>query len=95
MTHTKIDITNKIVENIGFTNKQSSEIVESLLELVKKSLEAGQDVMISNFGKFQVREKAIRKGRNPATGKTLELPARRVVTFRPSAKLRDCINQKI
>lgn len=94
MTLTKSQITEQIIERIGFTKIKSDALVESLIELMKKSLESGNDVLISNFGKLQVKDKKIRKGRNPATGETMELPARRVVTFKSAANLRDKINGK-
>jgi integration host factor subunit alpha len=71
---------------------QSQEIVETLLELIKSELVSGEDVLISGFGKFCVKEKGERRGRNPATGGTLMLKSRRVVTFKCSGKLRDKIN---
>ena len=77
----------------GFSRKKSSEIIETLLELIKKTLASGEDVLISNFGKFCVIEKKERKGRNPATGEDLVLRPRRVVTFRCSGTLRKKINR--
>jgi integration host factor subunit alpha len=76
-------------------NKRSSEIVEILLELIKSSLESGEDVLISGFGKFCVKEKGQRRGRNPATGGDMILAPRKVVTFRCSGKLREKINDQI
>ena len=70
----------------------STEITETLLEIIKQRLEAGEDVLISGFGKFEVREKSPRNGRNPATGEPIRLETRRVVTFLPSGKLRELIN---
>ena len=89
MTLTKNEI-NERVENMNFNNtrKKSAEVVGTLLEIIKNSLENGEDVMVSNFGKFKVTEKAARKGRNPATNRTIILPARRVVTFKASETLR-------
>lgn len=87
---------NKIVDQIndqGFTKKKSIDIVESLLEIIKRSLEQGEDVLISGFGKFCVKDKSQRRGRNPATGEDLMLDGRRVVTFKCSGKLRDRINK--
>ena len=78
----------------GFSRKQSSEIIETLLELIKKTLASGEDVMISNFGRFCVKEKNERKGRNPATGEDMMLAPRRVVTFRCSGTLRRKINDQ-
>jgi len=91
MTLTKSDIVTKIHE-LGFTKKKSIDIVESLLEIIKGTLEKGEDVLISRFGKFCVREKDKRRGRNPATGSDLILKERRVVTFKCSGKLREKIN---
>jgi integration host factor subunit alpha len=71
---------------------QSRILVEIVFELIKKSLESGDDVLISGFGKFYLRKKAPRKGRNPATGGDLTLDARRVVMFKSSGVLRDKIN---
>jgi integration host factor subunit alpha len=78
----------------GFTKKKSKETVEILLELIKRSLESGEDVLISGFGKFCVKQKGKRRGRNPATGETMMLGPRKVVTFRCSGKLRDRVNSK-
>ncbi|TWI74386.1 integration host factor subunit alpha [Desulfobotulus alkaliphilus] len=86
---------NDIVERIsitGFNKKQSVDIVETLLMIMKDQLAEGNDVLISGFGKFCVKEKRARRGRNPATGSDLILRPRRVVTFKCSGKLRDAIN---
>ncbi len=92
MTLTKSDVVAKVHE-LGFTKKKSVDIVESLLEIIKGTLEKGEDVLISRFGKFSVREKKQRRGRNPATGSDLLLRERRVVTFKCSGKLREEINK--
>jgi len=78
--------------SLGFPRNRSVEITESLLELIKTSLAYGDDVLVSGFGKFCVKEKNERKGRNPATGEDAILPARRVVTFKCSGKLRKKVN---
>jgi len=93
MALTKDDIIEAIAREIYFQKNQSTEIVENLLELIKKTLESGDDVLVSGFGKFRVREKKARKGRNPATGENMILDPRRVVTFHCSGKLRRKINQ--
>jgi integration host factor subunit alpha len=80
------------VHNLGLTKKKSVEVIESLLEIVKRSLESSEDVLISGFGKFCVKNKATRRGRNPATGKDMILRGRRVVTFKCSGKLRNKID---
>ena len=91
MALTKSQIVKQINDH-GFSNKQSAEVVEALLEIIKASLENGEDVLISGFGKFCVKDKSPRRGRNPATGEDLLLDARRIVTFKPSGKLREKIN---
>jgi integration host factor subunit alpha len=91
-TLTKAHIVDTVAERNGFTRKKSIETVEILLELIKQSLESGDDVLISGFGKFCVKKKAQRRGRNPATGKYMMLQPRKVVTFQCSGKLREKIN---
>ena len=80
------------VHNLGLTKKKSVEVIESLLEIIKRSLESSEDVLVSGFGKFCVKDKAKRRGRNPATGEDLMLKGRRVVTFKCSGKLRHKID---
>ena len=91
MALTKSDIVASI-HDLGLTKKKSVEVIERLLEIIKRSLESSEDVLISGFGKFCVKEKNERRGRNPATGNDLTLGARRVVTFKCSGRLRDKIN---
>lgn len=79
---------------VGPTNKESSRIVGTLLEAIKMTLENGEDVMISGFGKFYVKDKRERRGRNPYTGYNLLLGERRVVTFKRSSVMRDKINRR-
>ena len=95
MALTKAQIVESISEQLGFTKKQSVETVETLLEIMKRTLESGEDVLISGFGKFCVKNKRERRGRNPATGDDLMLRPRRVVTFKCSGKLRKKIDGKI
>jgi integration host factor subunit alpha len=92
MAFAKIQIVNEVARQNGFPKRQSIKIVETLLELIKDALESSEDVMISGFGKFCIKEKKERKGRNPATGVDLMLKPRKVVTFKCSGKLRDRIN---
>ena len=92
MTLKKADIVEAVAKQNGYTVNQSFEVVESLLEMIKSSLESGEDVMISGFGKFCVKEKKARRGRNPVTGESMMLSPRKVVTFKCSGKLRDMIN---
>jgi integration host factor subunit alpha len=94
MTLTKAQIAKTIHNRLGFTNARSAELVDSLLETIKGTLENGEDVLITGFGKFCVKEKSKRRGRNPQTGEDLMLDARRVVSFRCSGVLRDKINGK-
>jgi integration host factor subunit alpha len=91
MALTKNDIVAKVHE-LGFTKKQAVDTIESLLEIIKKTLESGDDVLVSGFGKFCVKKKKERRGRNPATGSDLMLQERKVVTFKCSGKLRNMIN---
>ncbi len=92
MTLTKANIVDAVAEQNGYTKERSFKVVETLLELIKSSLESGDDVLISGFGKFCVNEKSERMGRNPATGEAKMIVARKVVTFRCSRQLRDKIN---
>ena len=92
MTLTKAQIVDSIHNQTGFPKNRSSEIVETLLEIIKGRLASGEDVLVSGFGKFCVKEKKERKGRNPATGDAMRLEPRKVVTFKCSGKLRDRIN---
>ena len=92
MSLTKAQMVDLNSKQNGFSLKQSSEIIETLLKLIKKTLASGEDVLISNFGKFCVKDKKERNGRNPATGKDLMLAPRKVVTFKCSGTLRRRIN---
>ncbi len=93
MTLTKADLVEKISEG-GLSRNKSAEVMEGLLEIFKNTLETGEDILVSGFGKFCVKSKSRRKGRNPATGDDLYLDARKVVTFQCSGVLRDRINGK-
>ena len=92
MTLTKAILIETISDQVGYPKNHSSEIVEILLEIFKNSLESGDDVLISGFGKFCIKDKKERKGRNPATGEDMILEPRKVVTFKCSGRLRDRIN---
>ncbi|OEU66476.1 MAG: DNA-binding protein [Desulfobacterales bacterium S5133MH16] len=94
MPLTKAQLVESIHNQIGLTKNKSAEIVETCLEIIKSTLESGEDVLISGFGKFCVREKKERRGRNPATGSAMILAPRKVVTFKCSGKLKDMINGK-
>ena len=93
MTLTKADLIEKVRSNNDLTQKQSTDLVDATIDIIKDTLASGEDVLISGFGKLCVKHKAERKGRNPATGEDLMQPARRVVTFRCSGKLRDKVNK--
>jgi integration host factor subunit alpha len=95
MALTKADIIQSIIDQIGFTRNQSSDVTEALIEIIKRTLASGEDVLVSGFGKFCVNEKVKRRGRNPATGNVMMLRPRRVVTFKCSGKLRRKINGKM
>jgi integration host factor subunit alpha len=94
MTLTKADLMDSLYNQVGLSKAKSARAIESLLEIIKKTLEDGEDVLISGFGKFCVKEKGRRRGRNPQTGEDLILDARRVVRFRCSGRLRDKLNRK-
>ena len=94
MTFTKDHLINSIHMRLDLPKRRSAEVLESVLELIKKRLENGEDVLISGFGRFCVREKQSRKGRNPSTGEDLMLRSRRVITFKCSRKLKDKMNGK-
>ena len=94
MTVTKEVLVNFIENHLGLPKIKSNEVFESLMEIIKSALENGEDVLISGFGKFCVKDKNERRGRNPATGEDKMMRARRVVVFKYSGILRDMINGK-
>jgi len=94
MSLTKADLIDSIYNQLDLPKTKSTRVVGSLLEIIKKTLEDGEDVLISGFGKFCVKEKTKRRGRNPQTGEDLMLGERRVVTFRSSGVLRGKVNGK-
>ena len=93
MTATKSDLAKAVAEANGFPRNKSAELIENLIDLIRAKLASGEDVLISGFGKFSVKQKRERRGRNPATGEDMMLAARSVVTFKCSGKLRDKINE--
>jgi len=94
MTVTKEVLVNSVETRVGLQKRESDEVFESLMEIIKRTLESGEDVLISGFGKFCVKDKNERRGRNPATGEDKTMRARRVVVFKYSGILRDMINGK-
>jgi integration host factor subunit alpha len=92
MTLTKENLIQSLYDQVGLSKQQSKALVDNVFELIKKSLESGDDVLVSGFGKFSVKTKAPRRGRNPSTGEDLTLDARRVVMFKCSGILRNKIN---
>lgn len=92
LTLTKERISDHIQKKLGFSPKESKDLLEMLLEEMKTELENGSSVKVSGFGKWAVKEKRSRPGRNPHTGEKLEISSRRVVTFHPSDKLRSLVN---
>jgi len=94
MTLTKEKLIDNIYNQVGLSKNQSRRVIESLLEIIKQTVEKGENLLISGFGKFIVKDKAARKGRNPQTKEDLKLRARKVVVFRTSGVLRKKINHK-
>ena len=92
MALTKIEVVNMLNEQIGFPKVECIRIVESFFDIIKSELDKGNPVMVSGFGKWTVKAKRERNGRNPHTGEVLSIKARKVVTFSPSAVLRDDLN---
>lgn len=88
MSLTKADIADRLFEEVGLNKREAKEFVDSFFEAIRDSLEGGENVKLSGFGNFQLREKNQRPGRNPKTGEEIPISARRVVTFRPGQKLR-------
>lgn len=94
MALTKADLVAKVYKNLDLTKSQASQSVEAFLRISKDKLANGEDVLLSGFGKFSVKNKKARKGRNPQTGSELILDARRVLTFKPSGQLRARCNHE-
>ena len=92
MNVNKAHLIDHLYRNCGFSREESISTIESLLEIIKHTLESGEDLLISRFGKFIVKEKTSRRGRNPQTGNDLFLDARRIVTFKCSKNLREKLN---
>jgi len=93
MAVTKNDLIEQVYMTTGFSKRESADIVEDLFELVKAKLEQGENVKVSGFGNFSIQHKKTRKGRNPQTGEAIKIEARNIVTFKPSALLKQQINE--
>lgn len=91
---TKADMVEKIYEKVGFSKKESAELVETVFDIIKTTLENGEKIKIAGFGNFVVKEKADRRGRNPQTGEEITITARKILTFKPSQVLKTTINSK-
>lgn len=92
MALTKAQIVDSISKQSFKTKPEATKTVETLLEIMKRTMESGDDVLVSGFGKFCVKDKRQRRGRNPTTGDSMQLSPRRIVTFKCSGKLRDRVN---
>jgi len=89
---TKADIIENTYEKVGISKKETAKVVQSIFDIIKETLEDGENVKVSGFGNFMVRQKKTRRGRNPQTGEEIEISARKVITFKPSNVLKDLIN---
>ncbi len=95
MAMTKADIVEALYQKVGFSKKEAADLVEMVFDTIKDTLSKGDKIKISGFGNFLVREKRSRMGRNPQTGQSIEISARRVLTFRPSQVLRAEVNSSL
>jgi integration host factor subunit alpha len=91
---TKNDLVNSVAAH-GLSKRQSSTVVESVFDIIFNCFEKGEDVKIVGFGHFRIRQKASRRGRNPQTGDSIEITARKVLTFKPSKGLKQRINSPV
>jgi len=91
---TKADIVERVAEKCGISKKDSIDMVESVFSVLKATLENGEDIKISGFGKFEVKNKHERKGRNPQTGESIIIDARRILSFKPSTILKESLSGK-
>lgn len=91
---TKADIVERIYEKTGFAKKEAAELVETVFEIIKETLEKSDKIKIAGFGNFEVKQKKDRRGRNPQTGEEITITARRILTFKPSTILKGQINGK-
>jgi integration host factor subunit alpha len=94
MSMTKADIVERVYKEIGFSKKESAEVVDLVFKIIKETLSKGEKVKISGFGNFTIRDKSTRVGRNPQTGQSMNISARRVLTFKPSQILKEDITER-
>ena len=94
MTLTKAELSDLLFEKVGLNKREAKDMVEAFFEEIRIKLEQREDVKLSGFGNFQLRDKPQRPGRNPKTGEEIPISARRVVTFHPSAKLKSLVEEK-
>lgn len=94
-TMTKADIFEKVQKGIGLSKKESADMVEAVFDIMKDTLESGEYLKISGFGSFIVKQKKDRRGRNPQTGESITIEARRILTFKPSGVLKGQINKEL
>lgn len=90
---TKADIVEKVYEKVGFSKKESADVVELVFDIIKETLEGGDKIKIAGFGNFVVKAKSDRRGRNPQTGEEITITARRILTFKPSQVLKSSLNK--
>ncbi len=92
MTLTKADLVEAVYNKVGFTKRESTDVVEMVFNIMKETLGRGEKIKVTGFGNFELRDKRARAGRNPQTGEVIEISARRVLTFKPSRALKDAVN---
>lgn len=93
MTLTKAELADLLFEKVGLNKREAKDMVEAFFEEIRVKLEQSEEVKLSGFGNFQLRDKQQRPGRNPKTGEEIPISARRVVTFHPSAKLKSLVEK--
>ena len=94
MSLTKADIVERVYKEANFSKKEASDLVDLIFKVIKDTLSKGEKVKISGFGNFSIRDKATRMGRNPQTGESMEITARRVLTFKPSQVIKEDVTAR-
>ncbi len=90
----KSDLANRLQDATGLTNRKAQELLDTVIDLIKDTLVQGEELKISGFGNFELRQKAARKGRNPQTGASITIDAKKSISFKPSIVLREALNKK-